>query len=95
MTVEYLLFACLITFIACFYIGKSVIQNVAIDYYKEQLKKYSEQLAKHDEDNSVVMKYCLNCILEKSVEIEDYKTAELCSNLIKKLNEHEKDNSKD
>jgi len=83
MTVEYLLFACLITFIACFFVGKSFIQKAAIEYYKEQ-----------ENDYSVVLKYCLKCILENAVNDEDYETAERCQKLIENLNTYEKSNSK-
>ena len=88
MTVEGIVFLSLITFIAVLFVVKSTMQDVL-------LKKYKERISNNEKENSVVMKYCLNSILEKSVEIEDYKTAELCNNLIKNLNEHEKDNSKD
>lgn len=83
MTVEYLLFACLITFIACFFIGKSFIQKAAIEYYKEQEKDHNE-----------VLKYCLKQILTDAVETEDYETANRCQKLIENLNTYEKSNSK-
>ncbi len=86
MTVEGIVFLSLITFIAVLFVVKSTMQDVL-------LKKYKERISNNEKENSVVMKYCLNSILEKSVEIEDYETAKRCKMLIENLNKHEKNNS--
>lgn len=94
MNVEQVIFLSLITFIAVLFVTRSVVQEVLIKEQKLLLNEYKNKIKKDEKDNSVVHKYCLNEILKKAIDIEDYETAARCKNLIQKINKYEKSNSK-